>query len=146
CIGSEYSVSRTIVDHTVSQRYVMSMMVDSSKAAARDIKTFENVMIRQSKLNCICATSNNWSQSIDANPTNRDFVYVRSGSGENKVAWISRVAIDLCYVSRVEQRSDFLKCFEGPCWTNLISNGIGGADAAARKKKQCSNEVFHAFS
>src|SRR6185369_11172395 len=46
-IRSEYSVSRTIVDHTITQGNVVSVVVNSSKAATRHVETFEDIMVRQ---------------------------------------------------------------------------------------------------
>jgi len=78
----------------------MSVMIDTSKAAACDIKTLKDVMIRESKLNCVGSTSDNRSQAINADPTDRNFVYHRSRSGKDQISGISRVSINLRNVAR----------------------------------------------
>jgi hypothetical protein len=83
------------VDNTVAQRYVMSVMIDTSKAAARDIKTLKQVVVRQSKLYRVGSTSDNGSEAINTNATDRDFVYRRSWSGEDQISGISCISINL---------------------------------------------------
>ena len=120
-------------------------MIVSAKAAARNIKALEDVMITQTKLDRVSASGDYRPQSINTKASNRDLVYVSAGTSEYQVARISCVSVDFGYVTGVKQRSNVLQLLEGTSWTNLISNGISGA-TTNHNQEECDYEVFHKIS
>src|SRR5689334_7993276 len=60
-IGAQYSVRGTIMDHTITESDVVSVMVDAAKTTARHVETLKDVMVRQSKLHRVRAARNHWT-------------------------------------------------------------------------------------
>src|ERR1041384_3644321 len=63
-VGAEDAVRRAIMHNTVAQSDVVRVVIDSAKAAARNIEGFEDVVIRQAKLDSVSAARNNGTQSV----------------------------------------------------------------------------------
>src|SRR5262249_17771587 len=138
------SVCRAVVNHTIAQGNVICVVIDSSKASARNVEAFEDVMVRQTKLHRVRATGDNRTQTVNANPSDRNLVYRSSGSSEYQIAGIRCIAINFRNITRVEQRCDVLQFCKCSCWTNLISHRKSGATANSNQE-QCDYEVFHLF-
>src|ERR1041385_1426804 len=123
-ISAEDAVRRAIMHNTVAQSDVVCVVIDSAKAAARDIEGLEDVVIRQAKLDGVSATRDNRTQSVYADAPNSDLVYGRTRPGEYQVAGVSGVSIDFSHVTRIKKRRNILQLLECPRWTNLIRDVI----------------------
>src|SRR6201988_4058496 len=144
-ISAENSVRGAIVNHTIAQRNVVGVVINASETAARNVETFKDVKVRQSKLHRVRAATGHRTYPVNANPSNRNLVYRRARSSEYQIARIGRVAVNFRYVTRVEQRCDVLQFLECSGWTNLIRPRKCGA-AANSDQEQCDYEVFHLIS
>src|SRR6185369_11713248 len=70
CVRTQDSVGRTIMDHAISQSDVMRVMIDATKTSTGNIKPFEDVMVGESKLDCIGSTGDHRSESIHPKASN----------------------------------------------------------------------------
>jgi hypothetical protein len=127
-------------------------MIDPSKAAAGNIESFEDIMIRQAKLDGVSAARDHRTQPVYADASNGDLVYGRTRPGEYKVARISRVAIHFRHVTRVQKRCNILQLLVCPRWTNLIRDGVSRGTAkrffmnspsSRGSKRRFHGDTFH---
>src|SRR5215216_3733579 len=108
------------MDHAVTQSYVVSVMIDTSEAAAGNVESFEHVMIRQTKFHCVRPARDHGPQPINADSSDGNLVYGRARYGEYQIAWIGRIAIYFRHVTRLKQRRDILQFLQRSRWPYLI--------------------------
>ena len=63
------------MDHAVTQGDVVRVVIDTAEAAAGNVKSFEDVMIRQTKLHRVRAARDHRTQPVNAKPSDRNLVY-----------------------------------------------------------------------
>src|ERR1044072_7046128 len=97
------------MDHAVSQSNIVCVMIDTSKGSGGYIEAFEDIVIRQAKLDGICTTRDHRTQTVNTNPTNRDLVYVSARSCEYQISRIGCVAVHFRNVTGIKQRCDILQ-------------------------------------
>src|SRR6185503_2863065 len=126
-VGAKYSVRWTIMNHAVTQRNIVRVVIDTSEAAAGNVESFEHVMIRQTKFHRVRAARDHGPQPIDADSSDRNLVYRRAGDGEYQIPRIGRVTVDFRQITRLKQRCDILQFLKRSRWTYLISDCERGA-------------------
>src|SRR5215212_1078454 len=122
------------MDHAVAQSNIVSVVINTPEAAARNVESFEHVMIRQTKFHRVRAARDHRTQPINPNPSDRNLVYRRPWYGEYQIAGISRIAVDFGHITRLKQRCDILQFLKCSSWTHLIRDCKCGA-AARRNQK-----------
>src|SRR6185369_3201525 len=130
------------MDHAITQRNIVRVMIDTAKAAAGNVESFEHVMIRQTKFHGVRAARDHRTQPVNPNSSDRYLVHRCARYGEYQIPWIRRVAVDFRHITRLEQRCDVLQFLERSSWTHLICDCERGAPAR-RNQKKCNYEVFH---
>src|SRR6185369_14281813 len=103
-VGAEDAMGRTIVNDRIANGDVIGVMVDAAETTASNIEAFKNVMVRQTKYDGVSPTRENRTQSIYENTANGDLVDDRPGPGEDNIAGISCVAVNLHEITRQQQR------------------------------------------
>src|SRR6185369_12460879 len=106
------------MDHAVAQGNVVRVVIDTAKAAARNVEPFEHVMIRQAEFNRVRAARDHRTQPVNSNPSDSNLVHCRTRYSENQITWIRRVAVDLNHITRLKRRCDVLQFLQRSSWTN----------------------------
>lgn len=107
-VGAEDAMGRTIVNDRIANGDVIGVMVDAAETTASNIEAFKDVMVRQTKFDGIGPTRENWTQPIYANPANGNLVDDCPRPGEDNIAGISCVAVNLDEIARQQQRLNVL--------------------------------------
>ncbi len=99
-VGAQDAMGRTIVNDRIANGDVIGVMVNAAETTASNIEAFKDVMVRQTKFDGIGPARENWTQPIYANAANRNLVYDRPRPGEDNIAGISCIAVNLDEIAR----------------------------------------------
>src|SRR6185503_3230187 len=110
----------TIMNDRIANGYVIGVMVNATETTAGNIESFKDIMIRQTKFDGIGAAREHRTKPIYSNTSNSNLVYHRARSGQDNIAGISCVAVNLDEIAWVKQPRDILQCVISSARSHLI--------------------------
>src|SRR5258705_13557557 len=94
---------RTIMYDRIANCDVISVMVNAAETAASYIEAFKDVVVRQTKFDGVGPARENWTQPIYSNAANSNLVDDGARSGEDNIAGIGCVAVNLDEIAGRQQ-------------------------------------------
>ena len=103
-VGAKDAMGRTIMNDRIANGDVIGVMVNASETAASYIEAFEDIVVRQTKFVGVGPARENRTQPVYTKAANCNLVYDRARPGQDNIAGIGCVPVNLDEITRRQQR------------------------------------------